>query len=83
MTANFSKKDIDIINFIRRFQNFIGGLSTKCLTIMSVIENTSSTKPSEPEFYGDLVYKFRKIIGTNDLSCHFKKTFVRYKKDWL
>ena len=21
---------------------------------------------SEPEFYGDLVYKFRKIIGTND-----------------
>ena len=21
---------------------------------------------SEPEFYGDLVYKFKKIIGTND-----------------
>ena len=23
---------------------------------------------SEPEFYGDLVYKFRKLIGKNDLS---------------
>ena len=28
---------------------------------------------SEPEFYGDLVYKFRKIIGKSDFSYHFKK----------
>ena len=35
---------------------------------------------SEPEFYGDLVYKFRKIIGKYDFSDHFKKTMVRYKK---
>ena len=28
---------------------------------------------SEPEFYGDLVYKFRKIIGKNDFPHHFKK----------
>ena len=37
---------------------------------------------SEPEFYGDLVYKFRKIIGKNDFPYHFKKIIVRYK-DWL
>ena len=35
---------------------------------------------SEPEFYGDLVYKFRKIIGRNDFPFHFKKIIVRYKK---
>ena len=35
---------------------------------------------SEPEFYGDLVYKFRKIIGKNDFPYHFKKIIVRYKK---
>ena len=35
---------------------------------------------SEPEFYGDLVYKFRKIIGKNDFAYHFKKITVRYKK---
>ena len=35
---------------------------------------------SEPEFYGDLVYKFRKIIGKNDCPYHFKKIIVRYKK---
>ena len=35
---------------------------------------------SEPECYGDLVYKFRKIIGKYDFTYHFKKIIVRYKK---
>ena len=35
---------------------------------------------SEPEFYGDLVYKFRKIIGKNDFPYHFKQIVVRCKK---
>ena len=35
---------------------------------------------SEPEFYGDLLYKFRKIIGKHDFPYHFKKIIVRYKK---
>ena len=34
---------------------------------------------SEPEFYGDLVYKFKKIVGRADFSDQFKKTIVRYK----
>ena len=35
---------------------------------------------SEPKFYGDLVYKFKKIISKNDFSFHFKKIIVHYKK---
>ena len=35
---------------------------------------------SEPEFHGDLVNEFRKIIGENDFPYHFKKIIVRYKK---
>ena len=35
---------------------------------------------SKPKFYGDLVYKFRTIIGINDFPYHFKKIIVRYKK---
>ena len=35
---------------------------------------------SEPEFYGDLVYKVRKIIGNNDFPYHIEKIIVRYKK---
>ena len=28
---------------------------------------------SEPEFYGDLVNKFKKLIGRNDFSFQFRK----------
>ena len=35
---------------------------------------------SEPEFYGDFVYKFRKIIDKNGFPYHFKKIVARYKK---
>ena len=34
---------------------------------------------SEPEFYGDLVYKFKKIVGRVDFSDQFRKIIVRYK----
>ena len=33
---------------------------------------------SEPEFYGDLVYKFKKIIGNYDFPYHFKKIIIRF-----
>ena len=34
---------------------------------------------SELEFYGDLVYKFRKIVGKADFSVQFKKIVTHYK----
>ena len=53
---------------IKKF-SFLGSLKTLILQGLSV-----------PEFYGDLVYKFRKIIGKNDFPYHFKKIVVHYKK---
>ena len=35
---------------------------------------------SEPEFYGDLVYKLKKIIGRNDFSFQFRKIITRYRR---
>ena len=35
---------------------------------------------SEPEFYGDLVYKFKKNVGRADFSDQFRKIIVRYKR---
>ena len=35
---------------------------------------------SEPEFYGDLVYKFKKLIGRNDISFQFRKIITRYRR---
>ena len=31
---------------------------------------------SEPEFYGDLVYKFKEIVGRADFSDQFKKKII-------
>ena len=35
---------------------------------------------SEPEFYGDLVYKLKKIVGSNNFSAHLIKIISHYKK---
>ena len=35
---------------------------------------------SEPEFYGDLVYKFKKIVGGADFSGRFGGVVVRYRR---
>ena len=35
---------------------------------------------SEPEFYGDLVYKLKKLIGINDFSFQFRKIITRYRR---
>ena len=40
---------------------------------------------SEPDFYGDLVYKLKlkKIVGSNNFFAQFIKSISYYKKDWL
>ena len=35
---------------------------------------------SEPEFYGDLVYELKKIVGSNNFSAQFIKIISHYKK---
>ena len=41
---------------------------------------TSERGLSELEFYGDLIYKFKKIVGRADFSDQFKNIIVRYKR---
>ena len=58
----------------------------KQLAITSIKENYNRSTAlllqqglSEPEFYGDLVYKFKKIRGMTDFSDQFRKIIMRYK----
>ena len=37
----------------------------------------------EPEFYVDLVYKLKKIVGITIFSAQFIKIISHYKKDWI
>ena len=38
---------------------------------------------SEPIFYGDLVYKLKRIVGKPDLSDQFKKIAKTLYKGWI
>ena len=37
---------------------------------------------SEPDFYGDLVYKLMKIVGSNNFSAQFIKIISHYKNGY-
>ena len=38
---------------------------------------------SEPEFYGDLVYKFKKIVDSADFSNQFRKFYRSLQTYWI
>ena len=58
--------------FIRRHFDIVSkyNIGLKTLLLQGLLE---------AEFYGELMYEFRKIIGKNDFPYHFKKIIVRYK----
>ena len=61
----FSSSIADTMNLISKFN-----VGLKSLLHQSL---------SEPEFYGELVYKFKKIMGRTYFSNQFRKIMIRYK----
>ena len=57
--------------FYRRLYEFISKFNVGLKTLLR-------EGLSEPEFYGDLVYKFKKLIGRND-SFQFRKIITHYR----
>ena len=59
--------------FYRRYYDLISKFQVglKCLLRKGL---------SEPDFYGDLVYKLKKIVGSNNFSAQFIKIISHYKK---
>ena len=60
--------------------NFLG----RAIVILNFVRRSLKTLLqqgiSEPEFYGDLVYRFRKIVGKSNFSGQFRKLINRYKR---
>ena len=79
LTAKFLKQVIGITNsvffskFYRRHFDLVSNFYTE---LKSLLKQGLSV----PDFYGDLVYKFRKIVGRNDFSDQFKKIIIRSKR---
>ena len=61
---------------------FIGILGKMWYLIVSIPDLCTLTYMdfSEPEFYGDLVFKLRMIVGSNNFSVQFIKIISHYKK---
>ena len=47
---------------------------------MAMLHSLIARRWIGPEFYGDLVYKFKKIRGITDFSDQFRKIIMRYKR---
>ena len=74
---NFLNKAIRIINFKTPFLNLIDDLISKFqIGLKSLLRQGHS----EPEFYGDLVYKLKKIVGSYNFSAQFIKIISHHKK---
>ena len=60
-------------NFYRRYYDLISKFQVGLKSLLR-------QGLSEPDFYGDLVYKLKKIVGSNDFSAQFIKIISHYKK---
>ena len=73
---------IGIINFENHFPNFMEDTINQFPFDIG-LKTLLREGLSEPEVYGDLVYKFKKLIGRNDVSFQFRKIIMRYKRTCL
>ena len=80
LTAKLLRQGYRYHKIVRRFHNFYPRHFDIVSNYNVVLKTLLLQGLTEPEFYGDLVYEFRKIIGKNDFPYHFKKIIVRYKK---
>ena len=80
LTAKLLNQDYRYHKLRKAFSKFYRRHSDLVSKLNVGLESLLQQGLSEPEFYGDLVYKFRKIYACNDFSTPFRKIIHRYKK---
>ena len=66
--------------FRKTFSKFYGRFYDSISKFQVGLKSLMRQGLSEPEFYGDLVYKLKKSVGSNDYSAQFIKIISHYKK---
>ena len=80
LLRNFLNKAICIINFAKLFSKFYRGYYDLISKFQVGLKSLLRQGLSEPDFYGDLVYKLKKIVGSYNFSAQFIKIISHYKK---
>ena len=73
LLPNFLGRAIIILNFVRRFRNFFRRHSALVEKYSVSLKTLLQQGICEPEFYGDLVYRFKNIVGKSNFSEQFRK----------
>ena len=76
LLTNFLGRAIVILNFVGRYRRHSALLEKYSVSLKTLLQQGIS----EPEFYDDLVYRFRKIVGKSNFSEQFRKLINRYKR---
>ena len=80
MQLNFLNKAIGIINFANPFSKFYRQYYDLISKFQVGLKSLLRQGLLEPEFYGDLVIKLKKIFCSNKFSAQFIKIIFQYKK---
>ena len=77
---NYRNKALTAKTFRKAFSKFYRRHSALLEKYSVSLKTLPQQGISEPEFYGDLVYRFRKIVGKSNFSEQFRKLINRYKR---
>ena len=80
LTAKLLKQGYRYCYLRKAFSKFYRWHSALLETFSVSLKTLLQQGISEPEFYGDLVYRFIKLIGKSNFSDQFRKLINRYKR---
>ena len=80
LTAKLLRQGYCYFNLRKAFSKFYRRHSALLEKYSVSLETLLQQGISEPEFYGDLVYRFKKIVGKSNSSEQFRKLINRYKR---
>ena len=80
LTQKLLKQDYRYHKLRKTFSKFNGRYYNLISKFQVGLKSLLRQGLSEPDFYGDLVYKLKKIVGSNSFSAQFFKIISHYKK---
>ena len=79
LTAKLLKQGYRHHNIRKAYSKFYHRHSELIVKYNNGLKNLLQQGISEPTFYGDLVYKFKRIVGKSKFSDQFKNIVKHYK----
>ena len=80
LRPNFLGRPIGFFKLRKAFSKFYRRYSALIEKYSVSLKTLLQQDISEPEFYGDLVYRFRKSVGKSNFSEQFRELINRYKR---